>query len=321
VVDVIAGHPGVGHGLLDGRHRAVEQIGNELHEPGPPEPGVEVLRPRLVGGDERQVDLRLLGGGELDLRLLGGLEEALEGHLVLREVDALGGAEVLHEPVDDRLVEVVAAQVVVAVGGLNLEHALADLEHGHVERASTEVEDKDRLVGGLLVEPVCERGRRGLVDDALHVEAGDAAGVLGGLALVVVEVGGDGDDRRVDGLPEVGLGVGLQLLEDHRADLGRVVLLAAGGDTGVAVRAAHDLERDDALLLLDLGLLASHEALDREHGVLGVGDRLTLGDRAHEPLAAAGEGDDRRGGAGALGVLDHARLGAVEDGHARVRGP
>ena len=46
-----------------------------------------------------------------------------------------------------------------------------------VEGAATEVEDEDLLFLVLLVEAVGERGGRGLVDDALDVEAGDAAGV------------------------------------------------------------------------------------------------------------------------------------------------
>ena len=222
------------------------------------------------------------------------------------------------EPVDDRLVEVVAAEVVVAGGRLDLEDAVADLEHGHVERAAAEVEDEDRLVG-LLVEAVGERRGGRLVDDPLDVEARDAAGVLGGLALVVVEVRGDGDDGAVDRVAEIGLGVGLELLQDHRADLRRAVLLAAGLDARVAVLAADDLVRDDGLLLLDLALLAAHEALDGEDGVRRVGDRLPLGDGADEALAALGERDDRGGGAAALGVLDDGRLAALEDGHARVR--
>ena len=62
------------------------------------------------------------------------------------EVDRLVALEVGHQPVDDRLVEVVAAEMVVAGGGLDLEHAVADLEHRHVEGAAAEVEHEDRLV-------------------------------------------------------------------------------------------------------------------------------------------------------------------------------
>ena len=64
---------------------------------------------------------------------------------------------------------------------------VAELEHRHVERAAAEVEDEDREVV-LLVEPVRERGGGRLVDDAQHLEARDLAGLLGGLALGVVEV-------------------------------------------------------------------------------------------------------------------------------------
>ena len=220
-------------------------------------------------------------------------------------------------PLDDRLVPVVAAQVVVAGGRLDLEHPVPDLQHGYVKGAAAEVEDQNRLVG-LLVEAVGERGGGRLVDDPLHLEAGDLAGVLGRLALVVVEVGGDGDHRRVDRLAELGFGVGLQLLEDHRRDLRRRILLASHLDADVAVRAGDDLVGDDRLLLLDLGLLSAHEALDREDRVLRVHHRLALGRRADQPIAGVGEGDDRWGRAASLGVLEHARVAALEHGYAGV---
>ena len=126
--------------------------------------------------------------GELDLRLLRRLLQALERHAVLAQVDALGLLELGDEPVDDALVEVVAAEVRVAVGGLDLDDALADLEDRDVEGAAAEVVDRDGLVL-LLVEAVGQRRRGGLVDDAQDVEPGDLAGVLGRLALRVVEVG------------------------------------------------------------------------------------------------------------------------------------
>src|SRR3954469_6335979 len=173
--------------------------------------------------------------------------------------------------------------------------------------------------GGLLAEAVGPRRGGRLVYDALDVEPRDLAGVLRRLALVVVEVGGHGDDRCVDLVAQVRLGVGLQLLQDHRADLGRRVLLAAGLHARVAVRAANDRERDHRLLFLDLALLAAHEALDREHRVLGVRHGLPLGYRADEALAARGECDHRRGRARALCVLDDGGVAALEDRHARVR--
>ena len=93
----------------------------------------------------------------------------------------------------------------------------------------------------------------------------------------------------------------------------------AGLDAGVAIGSGDDLVGDDRLLLLHLGLLAAHEALDGEDRVLGVGHGLALGDGADEALAGLGEGDDGRGGAPTLGVLDDGRLAALEHRHARVR--
>ena len=147
--------------------------------------------------------------------------------LSLAEVDALVLLELGDDPVDHPLVQVVAAQVRVAVRGLHLDHALADLQHRDVEGAAAEVVDRDRLVL-LLVEAVGQRRRRGLVHDAQHLEPRDLARVLRGLALRVVEVGGHGDHRLVDLLAEVLLGRVLHLLEDHGGDLGRRELLAPG---------------------------------------------------------------------------------------------
>jgi hypothetical protein len=209
--------------------------------------------------------------------------------------------------------------VVVTRGRLDLEDTVAELEHRHVERAAAEVEDEDRLVGSLLVEAVCERCRGRLVDDAEHVEAGDLAGVLRRLALRVVEVRGNGDDGVRDGLAEIRLRVLLELLEDHRADLRRGVLLALRRDAHVAVLALDDLVRDDRHLLRDLVELASHEALDREDRVLWVRDLLPPSGSADEPLAVLRERDDGRRRTAALGVRDDGRLAALEHGHARVR--
>ena len=203
------------------------------------------------------------------------------------------------QPVDDALVPVVATEVVVAGGRLDLHDAVADLQQGHVERAAAEVEDEDPLLLVGLVQAVGQGGRGGLVDDARDVEARDLAGLLGGLALGVVEVRGDGDDRVGHRLAEVGLRVPLELAQHAGADL---------------------LGREALVVDRHLEGAVAHVALDRADGAVRVGDGLALGDLADEHLAVLGERDDRGGRARALGVRDHDGLAGLEDGDAGVGG-
>ena len=278
-----------------------------------------MLRAGGVGGDEGQVDVGLGGGGQLHLRLLGGLLQTLQGHGVLTQVDAVLGLELVGHPVDDALVPVVAAQVVVASGGGYLEHAVAQLQHRHVEGAAAQVEHEDLLVVVDLVKAVGERRRGRLVDDTQDLQTGDLAGVLGGLALRVVEVGGHGDDGLGDGLAHLLLRVGLQLLKHHGGNLLGGVVLTVDIDDGAAVLALLNLVGNGLLLLGGLVEGAADEALHGGNGVLRVGDGLVLRGLAHHALAVLAEALDGRGGAVALGVHQDFGLGALHDGHGGVR--
>ena len=280
-----------------------------------------MLRTRRVGGDVGEVDVGLDRGRQLDLGLFRRLLEALKGELVLGQVDTLLLLELGREILDEPVVEVLATEEGVAVGRLHLEHAVADFQDGHVERAAAEVVDRDRA-GALLVEPVGERRRRRLVDDAQHLEAGDLAGVLGGLALGVVEV----RRHRDDGLRHAGAEMGfrrlLHLLQDEGGDLRRRMRLAVRLDPGVAVVGLGDLVGDEADVLLGHRVVegAADQPLDREKRALGVRDALTLGRLAHKPLTVVGERDDRRCGARTFRILDDLGRRAFHHGHARIRG-
>ena len=65
---------------------------------------------------------------------------------------------------------------------------------------------------------VAQRRGRGLVDDAHAREAADLDRVLGGLPLGIVEVGGDGDDGRLDLLACIILRLLLQVADDGAGD-------------------------------------------------------------------------------------------------------
>ena len=100
---------------------------------------------------------------------------------------------------------------------------------------------------------------------------------------------------------------------------GGVYSLPRTFDLDQLVRPADDLVGDDLLFGGHLVVPPAHEPLDREDGVLGVGDLLVLGDLADQPLALVREADDR-GGQPPAGCIDqHLGRRALHDGHDGLR--
>ena len=238
--------------------------------------------------DVRQLDTCLRHGRQLDLRLFGGLADALHRGGVARKVDLVFLFELLHEIIDDALVKVVAAEVVVARRGEDFDDAGGNVEDGDIERAAAKVIDHDLLLG-LFVDAVGEGGGGRLVDDALDVQPRDLARVLRGLTLRVGKIGRDGDNRIGDRLAEKRLGVGLELLQDHRRDLLRGIFVP-----------------------IDVHLIiCAHLAFDGGDGALVVRDSLPLGQTADHALAGLRERHDRRSRPPTLRVGDDDRLAAL----------
>lgn len=97
---------------------------------------------------------------------------------------------------------------------LDSEDTTLDVKKRHIESTTTKIVNEDvpllvRLSG---TETVSDSGGGRLVDDTENVQASNGTGVLGGLTLVVVEVGGNGNDGLLDLLSELGLSDLLHLL-------------------------------------------------------------------------------------------------------------
>jgi len=308
--------------VLAGPFRARHQLGHQILEVGARQGARKMTRPALVGGDERQVDRRLERRRELALGALGRLLQALQRHAVAAQIDRRLGAELLDQPVDDALVEVLAAEVGVAGGRAHFEDPLRELQDRDVEGTAAQVVDRDPAIAGAAVESVSERGRGRLVEDAQHLEPGDPAAVLGGLALRVVEVGGHGDDRLADRLAQRLLGERLELAQHERRDLLGAVLAFADLDLHVAVRRLDQRVGQQIARALHVGIaeLASDQALDREDRLLRVGDRLALGDLSDQAVAVGGEGDDRGSRPAAVPVGQHAGRESLDHRDAAVGG-
>ena len=193
---------------------------DQVLEFGPAQVFDQVHGAVLGFGDEGQVDLAFVDRRKLDLGVFRGLADALQRRLVPGKVDAVLVGEFLGQLLGQGDVEVVAPQVGVAGRGQHLDDAVLDVQDRDVDGAAAEVVDDDL---GLFfqVDGIGQRRRRRFVDDALDVEPGDAAGVLGGLALGVVEIGRDGDDHAFDGVAQVAVGRVLELEQDHGGNLFR----------------------------------------------------------------------------------------------------
>ena len=205
--------------------------------------------------------------------------------------------ELVAEVVDETVVEVLTTKVSVTGSGLDLEDTLLNGEERHIEGATPEIKNEDVLLTLLLlVKTVGNGSGSGLVDDTENVEAGDQTSVLGGLALRVVEVCGNGDDSVVNGATEVGLGGLAHLGEDHGGDLlgGEVLGLALELNLDDRLGSlVDDLEGEVLHVGLDLRVaeLAADETLGIEDGVLRVHGDLVLGGITDQTLGV-GEGDE-----------------------------
>ena len=134
--------------------------------------------------DIGQVNLGRGGVRELDLGFLGRLFQTLHRHGVLREVStAVLVLELLHEPVDDTMVEVITAQVRIAVGSLYLEDAVTQFEHADIVRTATAVEDDNLHILVRLIQTICQGSGCRLVDNTAYIETGNLTGFLGSLTL------------------------------------------------------------------------------------------------------------------------------------------
>ena len=291
-----SGQTSVAHSLANRAHGALYEVCGQLVELCTGQGQLEVLRAGSVSGDIRLVDGGLAHAGQLDLRLLSSFLQALHSHTVVRQVNAVGLLELVNHPVDDALVEVIAAEVGITCGGQNLQNALADIQDGYIERTAAEVVNHDLLLR-FLIYAVSQRSSGRLVDDTQNFQTCDLAGILGSLTLRVREVSRNGDDRLIYRLAEVCFCVSLQLLQDHSGNLLRGVRLA------VDVYA----------------VVGAHVTLDRNNGTVSVGYSLALSDLTDHTLAVLGKCNNRRSGARTLSVRDDYGFAALHNRYTRVR--
>jgi hypothetical protein len=162
--------------------------------------------------------------------------------------------ELLDEIVDDTVVEIFTSEMGITSSRQDFKDTAVDGKSGDIKSATAQVVDNNLSLSlGLLVEAVSESCGSRFVDNTENIQASDGSGVLGGGTLVIVEIGGYGNDGVYDLLSKIGLGDFLHLKEDHGRYLfgakGLLLAVDINLDTGLSVL-SDDLEWEG----LDIGL-------------------------------------------------------------------
>src|SRR5579871_2118223 len=319
-IDLRGVQTGILHALFAGADRLLNDVFNHAFQLGSGQLLDQVLGTGRVGRDERQIDFGLHRGRELDLGALGCVAQTLQRHLVAlaTQVEAFVLLEFIDKPVHDALVEVVAAEVRVTIGGFDFDHTFSDFEDRNVERSAAEIVHGDGLVF-TLVETVGERCRRRFVDDALHFETGNLAGIFGRLPLRVIEVRRHRDDGFGDFFTDIVFRGLLQLLQNQRRNLRWGVLLPLREHCDV-IALPDDLIRDHLDFFCDFVVTAAHEPLDRVHRVFRISNGLPLGHLAHQTLPGLGKADYGRRSPPSFFIGDDLGLATFHDSYARIGG-
>ena len=284
------------HHLTDRAAGALHQIARHPLELRAGDGHIEVMRAVCVLRQKRQRDLRAHLAAQFALGLFRRLANAEHRRLVPLQIYLFRALKLVGQIIRQPLVEVVAAEVVVAAGRQHLDHAVADLDERNVKCAAAEVVNQN-LLRLSVVEAVGERRRRRLVDDAQHVQPRDAPRVARSLTLAVREIRRNGDDRLTDRLAEERLRVAAQLLQNHRGNFLRRIGLSV--DLHAVIRA--------------------HFPLDGEHRPRRVDRLLPSGRLADHALPLLGKADDGGRRAPALGIGDDLRLAPFQHRHAAIR--
>jgi NAD-specific glutamate dehydrogenase len=118
--------------------------------------------------------------------------------------------------------------------------------------------------------------------------------ILCRLALAVVEIRGDGDDRLRDGLPQIGFGVGFELAQDHGADFLRRIFLAGHRefDAHIVGWSFNNFKWNHAAFDAGLFEMPSHKTFDGIDSIIRVDDSLSFGGLSDHAFAILVECDD-----------------------------
>ena len=132
------------------------------------------------------------------------------------QIDTVLRVKCTEQMLGEQVVEVVAAQAIVAMAGKHFGDVALQRDDGDVKGAAAQVVDHGGMTAAFSIRQA--RGRR-LIQDANGLKACQGCGLARRLPLGVGKIGGYSDDRLGNGPIKLLAGPGGQLAQDQRRDL------------------------------------------------------------------------------------------------------
>ena len=130
------------------------------------------------------------------------------------EVNTILVLELPLQALQQKVVKIIAAELIIAVAGEHFGDVAFHDDDGDVEGAAAEVVDHGRVARGI-PEAISQAGGGGLIKNAHHLQAGQHSGLARGVALGVREIGRHGDDGLFYALVQVASRPFHQLAKDE----------------------------------------------------------------------------------------------------------
>ena len=200
-----------------------------------------------------------------------------------------------NQPINDFLVEVVAAQMGVAVGSFYFEYAVTHFEDGYVEGTAAKVIYQYGVVIGF-VDAVSKSCCGRFVDDTQYFETSNFTCVFSSLTLAVREVCRNSDNCLGYGFAQVFFCVTFQFLQNHCGNFFRRVFFA-----------------------VDVNFVGStHMTFNGAYSSVRVGNSLAFCQLTNKAFTAFGEANNGRGQAATFLVSNNGRFATFHNSNNRV---
>src|SRR5437016_8482048 len=134
------------------------------------------------------------------------------------EVNSMLALEFPFEAREQKIVKIVASELVVSVAGEDFSDVAFDAYDRDVKRSAAKVVNQGGVMRGI-PETVRQTGGRRLIEDAHHLQPGELSGFPRGVALGVRKVGRNGNDRLSDRLMQFVLRPFHHSAKNQRGDL------------------------------------------------------------------------------------------------------